>query len=172
MALESMQDLFINELKDIYNAENQLLKALPRMAKAADAPPLRAAFEKHLRETEGQVHRLEQIFERLNEKPTGKRCVGMEGLVAEGKEIIDEKGQEAVLDAALIAAAQRVEHYEIAAYGCLRAYATLLGQTKAATLLGETLREEEAADQLLSKLAEGGVNEAALSASESSGDEE
>ena len=170
MALESMQDLFINELKDIYNAENQLLKALPRMAKAADAPPLRAAFEKHLRETEGQVHRLEQIFERLNEKPTGKRCVGMEGLVAEGKEIIDEKGQEAVLDAALIAAAQRVEHYQIAAYGCVITYAGLLGDRNAEKLLKQTLAEEEATDKALTALGQSGINQAAVAAGQNKQD--
>jgi ferritin-like metal-binding protein YciE len=172
MALTSLQDLFVEELKDVYSAEKQILKALPKMVKNASSPELGHAFENHRKQTEGQVVRLEAIFQELGESPGRKKCKGMEGVLAEGEEILEEEGDEAVIDAALISAAQRVEHYEIAAYGCLRTYATLLGQTKAATLLGQTLREEEAADQLLSKLAEGGVNEAALSASEDSGDEE
>jgi len=172
MALTSLQDLFVEELKDVYSAEKQILKALPKMVKNASSPELGHAFENHRKQTEGQVVRLEAIFQELGESPGRKKCKGMEGVLAEGEEILEEEGDEAVIDAALISAAQRVEHYEIAAYGCLRTYATLLGQTKAATLLGQTLREEEAADQLLSKLAEGGVNEAALSASEGSGDEE
>jgi ferritin-like metal-binding protein YciE len=172
MALASLQDLFVEELKDVYSAEKQILKALPKMVKNASSPELSRAFETHRKQTEGQVARLEAIFQELGESPGRKKCKGMEGLLAEGDEILGEEGDEAVIDAALISAAQRVEHYEMAAYGCLRTYATLLGQTKAATLLGQTLKEEEAADQLLSKLAEGGVNEAALSASEGSGDEE
>jgi ferritin-like metal-binding protein YciE len=172
MALASLQDLFVEELKDVYSAEKQILKALPKLVKNASSPELGRAFETHRKQTEGQVARLEAIFEELGESPGRKKCKGMEGLLAEGDEILGEEGDEAVIDAALISAAQRVEHYEMAAYGCLRTYATLLGQTKAATLLGQTLKEEEAADQLLSKLAEGGVNEAALSASEGSGDEE
>ena len=167
MALESLQDLFVDELKDVYNAEQQILKALPKMVKNASSPELSRAFETHRKQTEGQVARLDTIFEELGVSPGRKKCKGMEGLLAEGAEILEKEGEEAVIDAALISAAQRVEHYEIAAYGCLRTYAALLGHSDAATLLGQTLKEEEATDEILSKLAEGGVNEAALSASES-----
>jgi ferritin-like metal-binding protein YciE len=170
MALESLQDLFINELKDIYNGEKQLTKALPRLAKAAESPDLEQAFTKHLRETEAQVERLERIFRALGEKPTGKRCKGMEGLVEEGKDILAEEGEEAVLDAALIAAAQKVEHYEIATYGCLITYAKLLGNRDAEKLLKQTLAEEEATDEALSALGEGGINQAAVTAGQ--GEEE
>lgn len=166
MSLESLRDLFVNELKDIYNAEKQLLVALPRMAKAAKSPLLRDAITKHLRETEAQVQRLEDIFKSLDERPQGKRCKGMEGLVEEGKDILEEKGDEAVLDAALIAAAQKVEHYEIASYGCLITYAGLLGDRDAEKLLKQTLAEEEATDKKLTELGEGGINEAAVAAGE------
>jgi ferritin-like metal-binding protein YciE len=162
MALESMQDLFLNELKDVYNAEKQILKALPRMAKAADAPALQQAFDKHLRETEGHVKRLERIFKSLGQAARGKKCKGMEGLIEEGKEILEEEGAPEVIDAALISAAQRVEHYEIAAYGCLRAFAQLLGYDEADQLLQQTLQEEEATDEALSALGEGGINQAAV----------
>jgi len=172
MALKTLQDLFVNELKDVYSAEKQILQALPKMAKAASSPDLRRAFETHRKQTQDQVTRLDAIFEQLGASTRGKKCKGMEGLLAEGTEIMEDEGEEAVIDAGLIAAAQRVEHYEIAAYGCLRTYATLLGQAKAATLLEETLQEEEAADQLLSKLADGGVNQAALSAPPEGGEEE
>jgi len=165
MALKSLQDLFVDELKDVYSAEQQILKALPKMIKNASSPELSQAFETHRKQTEGQVSRLDTIFEELGASPGRKKCKGMEGLLAEGEEILEKEGEEAVIDAALISAAQRVEHYEIAAYGCLRTYATLLGKTRAATLLGQTLQEEEATDELLSELAEGGVNEAALTAS-------
>ena len=171
MSLETLQDLFVNELKDMYNAENQIVKALPRLAKAAESPELRNAFEKHLRETETQVQRLERIFERLGERPTGKRCKGMEGLIEEGKDILEEKGEDAVRDAALIAAAQKVEHYEIASYGCLITYAGLLGDQDAAKLLKQTLAEEEAADKKLTELGESGINEAAVAAGERREDE-
>jgi ferritin-like metal-binding protein YciE len=164
MSLDTLRDLFVNELKDIYNGENQILKALPRLAKAAESAELRDAFTKHLRETEGQVKRLERIFERLGERPTGKRCKGMEGLVEEGKDILEEEGEDAVLDAALIAAAQKVEHYEIASYGCLITYAGLLGDQDAEKLLKQTLGEEEAADKKLTELGEGGINQAAVAA--------
>jgi ferritin-like metal-binding protein YciE len=170
MSLESLRDLFVNELKDIYNGEKQLLVALPRMAKAAESPLLRDAITKHLRETEGQVQRLEDIFKILDERPQGKRCKGMEGLVEEGKEIMEEKGAGAVLDAALIAAAQKVEHYEIASYGCLITYAGLLGDRNAVRLLKQTLAEEEATDKALTELGEGGLNQAAVAAGQ--GDEE
>ena len=164
MALESMQDLFLNELKDVLNAEKQLVQALPRLAKAAQSPKLQQAFTKHLRETEGHVERLERIFKGLGETARGKKCKGMEGLIEEGKEILEEDGAPEVIDAALISAAQRVEHYEIAAYGCLRSYALLLGNTEADRLLQQTLAEEEATDKALSALAEGGINQSAVAA--------
>jgi len=164
MPLATLQDLFLNELKDIYHGEKQLLLALPRMAKAAESPDLQAAFTKHLEETEGHVQRLEQIFQSLGERVIGKRCKGMEGIVEEGKDIMEEKGEEAVLDAALIAAAQRVEHYEIASYGCLITYAGLLGDRNAEKLLKQTLAEEEATDKALTALGEGGINQAAVAA--------
>ncbi|HEX6106849.1 MAG TPA: ferritin-like domain-containing protein [Gemmatimonadales bacterium] len=162
MALDSLQSLFLDELKDVYHAEKQLLRALPRLAKAATAPQLRQAFTQHLKETEGQVQRLERVFKELGQTPRGKKCEGMAGLVEEGKNIMEEDGEPAVIDAALIAAAQRVEHYEIAAYGCLRTYAQLLGLRNAEQLLQENLDEEEAADEKLNALAEGGINQAAM----------
>ena len=164
MALEFMQDLFLNELKDVLNAEKQLVQALPRMAKAAQSPQLQQAFTKHLRETEGHVQRLERIFKSLGQTARGKACKGMEGLVEEGKEILEEEGEPEVIDAALISAAQRVEHYEIAAYGCLRTYAQLLGNSEADRLLQQTLAEEEATDKALTALGEGGINQAAVAA--------
>ena len=166
MALESLQDLFLNELKDIYNAEKQIVRALPRMAKAAEAPELAQAFTKHLRETEGHVERLERIFKSLDQPARGKTCKGMQGLLEEGKEILEEEGAPEVIDAALISAAQRVEHYEIAAYGCLRTYAQLLGLGDADRLLEQTLKEEEATDKALTALGEGGLNQAAFAAGE------
>lgn len=164
MSLDSLQDLFLNELKDVYHAEKQLVEALPRLAKAARSPELRQAFASHFEETEGQVERLERIFEELGEAARGKRCKGMEGLIEEGKEILEEEGDASVIDAALISAAQRVEHYEIAAYGCLRAYAQLLGHQSAVKLLEQTLAEEEAADQKLTVIGEQSVNAQAASA--------
>ena len=164
MALDSLQDLFLNELKDVLNAEKQLVQALPRMAKAAQSPKLQQAFTKHLRETEGHVRRLEQIFKSLDLAPRGKTCKGMAGLLEEGKEILEEEGAPEVIDAALISAAQRVEHYEMAAYGCLRTYAQLLGRDDAVELLQKTLAEEEAADEKLTALGEGGINQAAVAA--------
>ena len=161
MSMDSLQKLFENELKDVYNAEKQLVQALPRMAKGATSPDLAEAITNHLRETEGHVTRLEQIFESLGLPARGKKCKGMEGLVEEGKEILAEGGEDSVIDAAIISAAQRVEHYEMAAYGCLQTYAELLGYSDAARLLKQTLEEEEAADELLNELAEGGINEAA-----------
>jgi ferritin-like metal-binding protein YciE len=157
MQLGSLHDLYVDELKDLYNAENQLLKALPKMAKAASAPELRTAFEDHLEETQGQVQRLERIFKKLDASPKGKKCKAMEGLIEEGKEVMD-KAQPPVLDAALIAAAQRVEHYEMAGYGCVRTFARLLGYEDAAELLQETLDEERAADKKLTELAETIIN--------------
>ncbi len=153
MKLDSLRDLFIDELKDLYNAEHQLLKALPKMAKAATSTELKRAFESHLKETEGQVERLEQVFETMDVSPKGKKCKAMEGLVEEGAELMEEDANPDVMDAALIAAAQRVEHYEMAGYGCVRTYAELLGEKKAATLLQATLDEEGAADKKLTKIA-------------------
>lgn len=154
MKMESLQELFVSELKDLYSAEKQLVKALPRMAKACESDELRQGFEDHLAETEGQVERLEQIFEELGVSPRGKKCVGMEGLIEEGKELMEEDAEPEVLDAGLIAAAQRVEHYEIAGYGTARTYAELLGYDNAAKLLQETLDEEGATDKKLSAMAE------------------
>jgi ferritin-like metal-binding protein YciE len=164
MSLDSLQNLFFEELKDIYHAEKQLIRALPRMAKAAESPDLQQAFTTHLKETEGQVQRLERIFKSLGQPARGKRCKGMEGLVEEGKEKMQEEGEAPVMDAALIASAQKVEHYEIAAYGCLRTYAQLLGLDEVGDLLQQTLEEEEATDKKLTELGESGINEAAVSA--------
>ena len=161
MSLDSLEKLFLEELKDIYNAEKQLTRALPRMAKAAESPELQQAFTKHLKETEGQIRRLEQVFKGLGQAARGKKCKGMEGLIEEGKEMLEEEGEPQVVDAALISAAQKVEHYEIASYGCLRTYAELLGYTEAAQLLQQNLQEEEAADRKLTQLGESGINEAA-----------
>ena len=173
MSLDSLEKLFVEELRDIYNAEKQLTRALPRMAKAAESPELQQAFSKHLKETEGQIKRLEQIFQELGQAVRGKKCKGMEGLIEEGKEKMQEEGEAPVIDAALIAAAQKVEHYEIAAYGCLRTYAELLGFERAVQLLQETLEEEEATDKILTQLGESGINEAAaLVGSESAEEEE
>jgi ferritin-like metal-binding protein YciE len=154
MKLESLHDLLVDELKDLYSAETQLTKALPRMAKAAASDELRTAFEAHLQETENQIERLETIFKQLEISPKGKKCKAMMGLIEEGKEMIEMEGEEAVKDAALIAAAQRVEHYEIAGYGTVRTYAQLLGFEEAANLLQETLDEEAAADLKLNELAQ------------------
>jgi len=159
MKLQSLHDLYVEELKDLYSAENQLLKALPKMAKAATAEPLREAFEEHLEVTKQQVERLEKIFEALGKTPKGKKCVAMEGLIEEGSEMIQKKDIEPeVLDAALIAAAQKVEHYEMAGYGTVRTYAKLLGEDEAAELLQETLNEEGEADEKLTSLAESQIN--------------
>jgi ferritin-like metal-binding protein YciE len=158
MPLDSLDDLFVDGLKDLYSAENQLLKALPKMAKAATAAGLRAAFTKHLEETRGQVQRLETIFADLGVSPRGKKCKAMEGLIEEGKEVLEEDGEPAVIDAALIAAAQKVEHYEIAGYGCARTFARLLGHDAAADLLQATLDEEGNADKTLTTIAESEIN--------------
>jgi ferritin-like metal-binding protein YciE len=158
MSLDSLQALFLDEIKDIYHGEKQLLEALPRMAKAAAAPELQQAFTSHLKETEGHVQRLERILKDLGQPARGKRCKGMEGLIEEGKEFMQQEGEAPVIDAALISAAQRVEHYEIAAYGCLRTYAQLLGNENAARLLAQTLEEEEAADEKLTAIGERSVN--------------
>jgi ferritin-like metal-binding protein YciE len=171
MQTSTLRELYIEELKDLYSAENQLLKALPKMAKAASSPALKQGFEKHLAETEGQVERLETIFEALGKSPKGKKCKAMEGLIEEAKELLEEDMDEDVLDAALIAAAQRVEHYEIAGYGCVRTYAGLLGETEAQDLLQETLDEEGATDKALTKLSEK-INVEAENEDEADADEE
>jgi ferritin-like metal-binding protein YciE len=164
MSLDSLEKLFLEELKDIYNAEKQITRALPRMAKAAESPELQQAFTKHLKETEGQIQRLERVFKELGQAPRGKKCKGMEGLIEEGKEKLEEEGEPEVVDAALIASAQKVEHYEIASYGCLRTYAELLGFSAAAQLLQQNLQEEEATDKKLTQLGESGINQAAATA--------
>src|SRR5688572_14268663 len=168
MSMDSLKDLYIDELKDLYNAENQLLKALPKMAKKAAAPELKRAFQEHLTQTEGHVNRLEKIFKGLGEKPTGKTCKAMKGLVEEGKEIIEEDGDDAVLDAALIGAAQKVEHYEIAGYGVARTFASLLGEEDAMQTLQRTLNEEGETDKKLTSIAESAIN---IEASEAEEDE-
>jgi ferritin-like metal-binding protein YciE len=155
MKNENLRELLVEELKDLYSAENQLTKALPKVAKHADDPQLKKAIEHHLKETEGHVERLEQIFEKLDESPKGKTCEGMKGLITETDERIKEGGEPAVLDAGLIADAQRVEHYEISAYGSARTFANLLGEKEIVQLLEATLKEEKAADAKLTSLAEG-----------------
>jgi ferritin-like metal-binding protein YciE len=166
MKLDSLQKLFVEELRDVYNAENQLLKALPKMAKSASSDELKQAFEDHLQETNEHVERLEQIFKGLEEKAKGKPCHAMKGLIEEGSEILEEEGEESVLDAGIIAAAQKIEHYEIATYGTLRTWANLLGEDDAAELLQQTLDEEGDTDKRLNDLAEDIVNPEALSESE------
>ena len=153
MKLDKMQTLFLDELQDLYSAETQITQALPKMAQASSHKELKSAFEHHLQETKGHVQRLEQIFKHLKETPKGKTCEAMKGLLKEGEERIKEGGEADVLDAGLIAAAQRVEHYEIAAYGTVRTYAELLKQAEAVKLLDETLDEEKQADSKLTKLA-------------------
>lgn len=157
MPNQQFKDLYINELKDLYNAENQLLKALPKMSKAASSDELRKGFDDHLEQTKGHVHRLETIFKSLDESPKGKKCVAMEGLVKEGGEVMEEDFEGPVMDAALIGAAQRVEHYEIAAYGTVAEFAQILGETEHASLLKQTLEEEKETDERLTELA-GQVN--------------
>ena len=153
MSNESLKKLYVDELKDLFSAENQLVKALPKMAKAASSDQLRAGFEKHLEQTKGHVQRLEEIFQSLDESPRGKKCVGMEGLVKEGSEVMAEDFDDAVLDAGLIGAARRVEHYEIAAYGAVCEFAHVLGQSRHASLLEKTLAEEKQTDDKLAELA-------------------
>ena len=150
---QALKDLYIDELKDLYNAENQLVKALPKMARAASSDELRRGFEEHLEQTKGHVQRLEKIFQALGESPKGKKCKGMEGLIEEGSEVMEEDYEGSVLDAALIGAAQRVEHYEIAGYGTVRSMAETLGESNHVSLLEETLEEEKETDEKLSELA-------------------
>jgi ferritin-like metal-binding protein YciE len=159
-----LEELLIDELRDLYSAENQIVKALPKMAKGASSTELKRAFERHLDETRRQVERLETIGEILDIKLTGKKCAGMEGLIEEGKEIMSEDLEEPALDAGLIGAAQKVEHYEIAAYGTARAHASMLGMTKIAKLLQQTLDEEGRTDKVLTGLAESVINVEAVRA--------
>src|SRR6186713_2268768 len=157
----TLHDAFIDELRDTYDAEKQLTKALAKLAKAASSPPLRDAFESHLAETHGQIDRLERVFEGLDEKVRGKHCDGIAGIIEEGKSIMEEDFDDDTMDACLIAAGQRAEHYEMAAYGTLVAWAKAMGHSEAADLLQQTLEEEKAADEKLSSLAEGGINQTA-----------
>jgi ferritin-like metal-binding protein YciE len=170
MADKGLKELYIDELKDLYSAENQLVKALPKMARAATSPDLRAGFAEHLEQTKGHVQRLEAIFEQLGEGPKGKKCKGMEGLIEEGSEAIEEYEGE-LLDAALIGAAQRVEHYEMAGYGTVSAFAEALGESEHVALLNDTLEEEKETDEKLSGLA-ADINAKANRGEESAGNEE
>ena len=156
--MNSLRELYVEELKDLYSAENQILKALPKMIRAASNRDLQRAFSQHEKQTQRQVKRLDRIFRMLGESPRGKKCKGMEGLLEEGKELMEEKPEPEVLDAGLISAAQRVEHYEIAAYGTVRTYAMQLGEEEQASLLQETLDEEGETDKLLTALAESSIN--------------
>lgn len=158
MSLQSLADAFVDELRDVYSAEKQLLKALPKMAKKATNPQLKKAFENHLSETEGQVERVEKVFETLELKARAKTCEAMQGLLEEGKSIMEEDAEPEVLDAMLIAAAQKVEHYEMATYGTLCAWAKALGYDEALALLKETMDQEVKADSLLTDLADGSIN--------------
>ena len=168
----TLHDALIEELRDTYDAERQLTKALGKLAKAAHSPQLREAFESHLEETQGQITRLEQVFESLEEKARGKHCEGFAGIVEESKAIMEEEFDDDTMDACLIAAAQRAEHYEMAAYGTLVAWARAMGHSEAADLLQETLDEEKAADEKLSSLAEGGINQSAADAAHPESEEE
>lgn len=161
----TMDDLFLDELRDLYDAEKQITKALPKMMKAAHAAELKHAFQEHLQQTENQVTRLEEIFGTLKSKATGEKCDAMQGLVKEGEKLIENTDEGPVRDAGLIAAAQRVEHYEMAGYGSAKAFARMLGHKDAATLLNQTLKEEEQTDQELTKIAEGMINKRAAGAS-------
>jgi ferritin-like metal-binding protein YciE len=169
MKLNTLQKLYTDELRDLYNAENQLLKALPKMAKAALSEELKEAFEQHLEQTKGHVKRLEQVFEEIDEKPKGKICRAMKGLIQEGSEVLEEDGENSVRDAGIIVAAQKVEHYEIAGYGSVRTFAHLLGQNKAAELLQATLDEESETNEVLNRLAESVINPEAVRETELAG---
>jgi ferritin-like metal-binding protein YciE len=169
---KTLHDAFIDELRDAYDAEKQLLRALPKMAKKATAEELSAAFEAHLEETRGHVDKLEQVFGTLDEKVRGKHCDGIAGIIEEGKSVMEEDFDAETMDACLIAGGQRAEHYEMAAYGTLIAWAQVMGHTEAADLLEEILEEEKAADQKLSALAEGGINQAAADEAHPAEDDE
>jgi ferritin-like metal-binding protein YciE len=161
LMLKSIRDLYVEELQDLYDAEHQITAALPKLSQAAHAPELKKAFDEHLKQTEGQIGRLEQIFQQLDTSPKGKKCKGVAGLITEGQEFLKEEAEAEVKDAGLIAAAQKVEHYEISGYGTVRTYAQLLGETDAVTLLQATLDEEGATDKKLTSLAERKINKAA-----------
>jgi ferritin-like metal-binding protein YciE len=161
MSLKSLEDLYVHELKDLYSAEKQLIEALPEMVEAANSPQLREAFASHLKETEQHFEKVHQLLQKLDENPGSTKCKGMEGLLEEGEDAIDEEASPAVRDAFLISAAQRVEHYEISGYGTARAYARSLGRADDAEVLNQILEQEYAADNKLDKLAEGNINEAA-----------
>jgi ferritin-like metal-binding protein YciE len=167
----TLRELFVDELRDLYDAENRLVKALPKLAKAANLEDLRSGFETHLEQTKEHVERLKQIIESLDEKPTGKKCPGMIGIIQEGEELIEEEFEGSVMDAALISAAQRAEHYEIAAYGCVHAWAKELGEDEAAELLEKTLSEEKETDAKLTEIAEQ-VNPSANSEAEEGSEKE
>ena len=162
MKIESLEELFVEELKDLYHAEKQLVKALPKMAKAATSEELRTAFTDHLEQTKNHVLRLEQVFETMDEKAKAKVCKGMQGLIEEGQETIAEDALDHMADLGLIAAAQKVEHYEISGYGTMRTFAQILGNQEAVRLLSETLKEEEAADKLLSGISQSLLKESAV----------
>jgi ferritin-like metal-binding protein YciE len=168
----TLHDAFLDELRDAYDAEKQLIKALPKLAKASTSDDLRGAFESHLEETRGHVEKLEQVFASLDEKVRGKHCDGIAGIIEEGKSVMEEDFDDDTMDACLIASGQRAEHYEIAAYGTMVAWAKAMGHDEAAGLLEEILDEEKAADEKLSGLAEGGINESAASAAHPDGDED
>jgi ferritin-like metal-binding protein YciE len=168
----TLHDAFVDELRDTYDGERQLTKALAKLAKSATAPQLKEAFQSHLEETQAQIQRLEQVFETLEEKARGKHCDGIAGIIEEGKAIMEEDFDDATIDACLIAAGQRAEHYEMAAYGTLVAWARALGHDEAADLLQQTLDEEKAADEKLSELAEGGINQSAADAGAGEEDDE
>src|ERR1700682_507259 len=169
MKMKTMDDLFLAQIKDLYDAEKQLVKALPKMAKAASSQELRQGFQGHLDQTKGHVSRLEQIFDQVGEKASGTKCEGMAGLIDEGEEIVDEIEQSPLRDAGLIGAAQKVEHYEMAGYGTLRTFAQMLGHRQAVTLLEQTLNEEKQTDQRLTQLAESMINEEAIQVGSSGG---
>lgn len=164
--LKTLEDLFKEQLKDLYYAEKHLTKALPKMSKKASSEELKTAIDEHLKETENQVKRLEKVFKSIGMEPKTKKCPAMDGLIEEGKEMMQEEAEPSVMDAGLIAAAQKVEHYEIASYGCLKTYANMLGYEEAAELLEETLDEEKNADSKLSEIAESFVNEQAVAGEE------
>jgi ferritin-like metal-binding protein YciE len=168
LEFNNFRDLFVSQIKDLYDAENRLTKALPKMAESASSTQLKQALQDHLTETQGHVSRLEQIFRELNMEPKSETCEAMKGLIAEGEEMLKAKGDPDIKDAAIIAAAQRVEHYEISGYGTARSFARRLGLTQAASLLQQTLQEEKAADEKLNNIAESSVNTQAAGASASS----
>jgi len=172
MAGSNLREALVDEIRDLYNAEKQLTKALPKLAKSATSEELREAFESHLEETEGHVSRLERVFELLDEKPRGKHCAGIAGIIEEGSDMMQEDMEDSVMDACLIAAGQKAEHYEITSYGTVIAWAEALELTEIAQVLQETLAEEKAADEKLTALAESGVNEAATAGAEEAEDDE